>query len=364
MSRKTDTLYAIPAIFVAIFVYALVSSQVYVWIGIPGDSWQVYDIAQGLGAILWGILSDFFCRKKTVIISHILAFPFLILVYYFSNQIVFAILFGLVYNPLPILRAALVDNMRRTSKIRLIAYSFVLQFLPTAIYTHFTTLGKPLALLLSIGALIFCLMMIGVLFEDVRDRSIAQHKEKHIFFESKGAMRKGVFTFLAFIPTQFIYFISAVYLDSYGDSPVLYSLLFLGFVIGALISSLYKSTPHTSVLTVTYGVSITIAMIPLCAITLYQYHHPSLIFLFVLLACLAGFYISFVYDVVLHNIGKTLRGSACGMLDGVFFGTAELSLIIVGHLKFNIIIALICIIFSFAFALFFQKFAELHSEIK
>ena len=318
MGINYRTLFSLLPAFFSIGVYIFVFDQIYVWVEKDLPLVNSYNVANAIGAILMGFLSDSFCRRKMFLFIHIAAPVLFTLSYLFSDSYVIISLTGLIYNPLSTLRANLVDNAASYSKIQLIACSFVIQFLPDTMYYLFENIPKQTAYLSAMGLLLAALLLGALLLFDRRDEKIKhENMFSKIAFFAPDTNRKALLTFFAFIPLEIAFFIGDNFLEIYPLNYFYYSILSFASLLGAALSSLYKRIPHVSILTVGYGIAFLFALLPIGAKFLYNYHELNIPYLFMALGALFGFYISFVYDVILHAVQKHFRGTACGLLDFV-----------------------------------------------
>jgi len=366
MEEKTFTFYqkrslSLIPVFFSIAIYVFVYSQIYVWISDSYITTDVFDISQALGALLLGSLSDRLCRRKTLLLSYLCGLILIYFVYQHPEYSYLLFALGLIYNPIPIVRAAMVDNMKSYSSIKLISISFVIQFMPEAFYYFYSGMDKHLAFYLCYTFLILGFLLSYFLFFDYRDSHLKKKRE------SPGSLsglfhpnlkEKAFYTLIAFLPTQLVYFISDNLLSEYSNDPSYYSILSFGFVIGALISSLYKKTPHVSVITVTYGICLMLSLLAPAAIYVYQLKGFDLPFQFIIFGSLMGFYISFVYDTILRAILSDYRGTASGFLDFICASTYIINIGVLNLVKAYFFWALLFIVANFLLALYWQKRAE------
>lgn len=349
----------IPILF-SIGVYVFVTDQVYVWTNENVGLVNTFSAAMSIGSILMGFLSDSFSRRTMLLLVHLLGAIFLTL-YYFHPASSFAIFaLGLIYNPLSIVRANLIDNLTSASKIKLISLSFIVQFFPETLFYLYSKIPRYESLIFSLGALFTSLSIGLIFFFDRRDFKIKKEKNSllKIAFFLPLASKKALLTFAAFIPTQIAYFISDNLLEVYSLNPLYYSILSFGSLIGACMSILYKKTPHEAILTVAYGLSLAISALPVGAIYFYQYDSLDIPFMFVVLGSLLGFYIPFVYDIILHFVEKHYRGTACGILDFAFSGSSLITLVLFKELSKNLNIALLIVAVLFMLAVTLQRLSE------
>lgn len=348
------------AIYIIIFLYAYCYDQVYYWYSAIPNEADLFGVSVAIGAIGLGFISDKFCRKKTLLFSLFIATPLIILAY-FIHSIWLLIIAGLAFNPLPIVRAALTDNLRQYSKIRLMAIAFFLQFLPDGmyqIYIKFSPISSFYSVIIGLAIMIISAF---IWFQDVRDEAIKLEQSDttsyfHLFESKK--VRLGLYTFLAFIPTQFVFVMAGKAIEIAKHSPDIYSLASGSFAVGALVALLYKRTPHTSILTIAYGFSFMLAVIPVLNEFIYSINLGSQAIHMISYGAQMGFYIPFVYDVVLSSSKTTHRATACGLLDFVYGLVYIIGMSYFSFLRENMLINILLIPIFFIIAIILQKRSE------
>lgn len=348
----------IPILFsIAIFVFVV--DQVYIWTNEDIGLINAFSAAMAIGSILMGLLSDAFSRRVMILLVHGLSAIFLAIYYFNPTSYLYIFLLGIVYSPLAIARATLIDNISSYSKIKLISLSFLVQFIPETLYFLYLKIPKYDSFLYAISAIFLSFVLGLIFFFDRRDERIRKENVFSKIAEFVPSIKpKALFTFIAFIPTQIAYFVSDNLLEVYSLSPLYYSILSFGSVVGACVSILYKKTPHIATLTITYGLCFVISCLPVVAIYLYNYPKLDIPFMFIVLGSLLGFYVPFVYDIILHAVEKNFRGTACGLLDFVYSGSSLITLIMFKALLHNIELSLILVAIAFILAVGFQRASE------
>ncbi len=345
----------------SILVYVFVYSQIYIWYTDSYVGSNIFDFSQALGALVLGTLSDKFCRRKTLLWSQLGGLIFLYFVYHYPSQWYFVVLLGIIYNPVPIVRAAMVDNMKNYSTIKLISLSFFVQFLPEALYSFFYKIPPATSYLMSYAALFAVFALSIFYFYDYRDA-----KQYHLKIYNGGFTHaflpnlkgRGVYTFLAFLPPLLVYFLTDNVVTEYSNDPTYYSILSFGFMLGALLSLIYKKTPHVSVITVVYGICLILSLIPPSSVFIYNFSAFSIPFHFLIFGSLMGFYISFVYDTIIHSIQASYRGTTCGLLDFFCSSSYITNIQALKFLKDNLLISFGIVVLCFLVSLILQKRAE------
>lgn len=358
MPRKNDLISLIP-IYLATFLYVLVSVQVYVFLQDSISKGNAYNTVQAVGAIVLGYASDKLCRRKICLFTHAAGLGLFLLMFLFPGAFFFTLLFGFAYNPLPILLAGLVDNLPGYSKVKLISFSFAVQFVPWCFYDKFVLFEKNTAIYLSFAALLISLAIVWLLFFDKRDKIHGRffHLNFRRFIHPE-AKRRFLYTVFAFFPAQLVYFFSENLIATYSENPLFYSIISLGSVIGALVSALYKKTPHASALTINYGINMILATIPIACLYIYDFKEISIPLQFMIFATLGGFGIPFVYDIILNAVDGNFRGTACGLLDFIYSASSFVNLFLFGFFNIHLLLAFSTIAVCFAISTGLQKRTE------
>lgn len=358
MNRKDDLASLFP-IFLATFLYVFVSAQIYVFYKDSVPQSNAYNFVQAVGAVALGFLSDRMCRRKMCLFAHGAGLALFGAMFLFPRFFPAALLFAFFYNPLPILRAGLIDNLPNYSKVKLVSYSFAVQFLPWCFYKAFIAFPPNLAYGLSFAALGFSGAACWALFYDQRDGS--QRRGFSLSFQKvvhEGAEKRFLYTLAAFFPAQLVYFFSENLIAGYSENPEFYSIISFGSVVGAFIAALYKKTPHASVLTINYGINMLLATIPITCLFIYNFKEISLPLQFMIFATLGGFGIPFVYDLTLGAVSGNFRGTLCGVLDFIYSASSVMNFFLFGFLNLHIVLAFSLIVVCFALSTFLQKRTE------
>lgn len=348
---------ALFATFFAILVYVFISSHAYGYLENSIHESNLYNTAEALGAIFLGFLSDKFCRRKTCLYSYLIGLLLFPLAFNAHSPFILTFLFGFFFNPLPILRAGMIDNLPGLSKVQLISFSFVIQYIPWALYDKIVLLSLDTSFIIGIILLFISLTLSFLFFYDKRDNRMAHepHLPKLI---KKGYKTCFIFTLWASFLAQVVYFFSDNLLENYAENVEFYAILSFGSLVGALIASLYKKTPHVSILTINYGINMLLAIIPFAALYIYGYKDVSIPLMFIIFGTLGGFGIPFVYDVVLNSININLRGTTCGLLDSIYSLSSLINLFIVQFLNLNLFFTLMLIPITYGISTYLQKRTE------
>lgn len=355
------TIHLIPAIIV-VSLFEMVCIEVYLHAPIhdSGAKFFIWCAAQAVGGFVLGYLSDRFCRKRMLVITQacgILLIPFLFLQ---SFSILPLFLIGLLFNPSPVARAALIDNFPKESKAKLIAITYVAQFVPWCFYFTISGLGAKGVLTSVFAILIVNTIISHLFFEDRRDKKQEKQDTAKNFTNKKG-IKRTVYTLGALLPGQLVFFISDTFFENITSNASLFSVLGIGSLIGVIVGMFYRKIPHLSLLTFCFGIGILLSAVPLIT----NYFAPDInIYLpyqLMLFSNLGGFYLPFVFDVVLSATSANYRGTACGVIDFIISlaSIVGASIVILFHPDEKVVLLATTILFLVAAIV--QKRGERHA---
>lgn len=309
-------------------------------------------LCQGISGIILGYISDNHCRKKILILIQVLSTLSLIWIFFNGINYYNFLCLSLFFIPSPIVRASLIDNFSRFSKVKILAISFVAQFIPWSIFDKLVKFDSNSIYFYVIIAMIFLLIFNLLFFSDQRDI----HKNDIDF--KKITKIKPTFILLAFLLVQIIFFITDTYFEKSVETQVFFTFLGFGSLVGAIVALFYSKTPHLSLLTVTYGIGIVLSSIPVFSSIFYPVYLECIPFQFMVFSNLGGFYLPFVYDTVISILGNNHRGLACGLIDGIISLASVIGLALVIFFSFDDKGISILTASLFIFATIFQRLSE------
>lgn len=361
-SFKDLVIHLIPAILV-ISLFEITSIEIYLNTPISDSEIKffIWRSAQAAGAFLLGYLSDKFCRKKTLVIIQVSGALILPLVLWQNFAIFPLFLIGFFFNPSPIARAALVDNFSQESKAKLIAITYIAQFIPWCFFLFIKSFSATQVVIAILVALVVNTVISLVFFEDRKDKKQKNHPAITQHFIHKKSTKRALYTLSALFPGQLVFFISDTFFEHLRSSEGLFSALGIGSLIGVLVGMFYRKIPHLSLLTFCFGIGILLSVIPLIT----NYLTPSLSidlpYQLMLFSNLGGFYLPFVFDVVLSATSVNYRGTACGIIDLIISLSSIVGAAIVIFLSPNEISILLMTMILFICATVIQKKGERHA---
>lgn len=345
--------------FLAISVYVFVSLQFLILLQDSPFYSNSYRLLQAIGAIVFGFLSDRFCRRQIALLVQFVALFSSITLLFFPSNIFFIMLSGFFYNPLSIFRASLVDNIPHMSKVQLIAYSFIAQILPFSFFHKLANLHPDFLIKSSACLLILTFLASLLFFRDKRDKLT----HNAIYFNTQEIVhplqcKRFLLTFLAYSAAQSVNFFTSNLLGNYASNAILFATLSTAAILGAFVAILYKKTPHVSVLTVNYGISVLVTSIPIICIAFYNYQAVPIPLELIIFASLSSFGLPFVYDILLSSANAYYRGFTCGLLEALYSLSTIISAPIVYALRVNILPALFVILALFLTSTLIQRQSE------
>ncbi|NGX36715.1 MAG: hypothetical protein K1000chlam1_01567 [Candidatus Anoxychlamydiales bacterium] len=351
----TDIIFHITPVLIIIFVFEIVAIQMYISSPLY-KSWKLFFLwigMQAIGSIVLGYISDKKCRKTTLIFTQISAVFFLIIILFFKFNLISIALLALSFNPSPIARAATIDNFPSYSKVKLIAITFIAQFLPWSFYLQISKIKSINILIVCIIAIIINIIITVFLFKDKRDIAMLKHptlasmKSKKLFF-----------TIGALLPAQIVFFLADSFFEGMPHNAGVFSALGVGSLVGTLLSLFYRKVPHISFLTICYGIGVILAAVTLFTTLFLPLTNINLSYQLMMFSTLGGFYLPFLYDVILSSSLSTFRGTACGMIDGIISLSAIIGLSLILILQPKALVVLIITTLLFSSSTILQKIGE------
>lgn len=266
-------------------------------------------ILQAIGGIIFSRISDKHYRRKTLIICQIFGVSSGLILLYFNLNIWFLALIALTFNPLPVARAALLDNFPGQPSLRVIGFTYFLKFTPWVFSTIFGQADYDfsvkfifLCLLLSTGATI-------VLFKDPYDKQLRTEHKTPIKWNNKYV----IMILIAFIFAEQTFYIEWDEIEHLAKLRGAFPLVTFGTLTGILIATIYPKFPHVSLITICYMLGVAVA-----ASIVFQYYitedptFNTLIICMNIYAIIGGLYLPLFADLLISVLGKERRafGSA------------------------------------------------------
>ncbi len=247
-------IFGIPSL-LGVFLFEFLSAQMYFSpIEEPPYFFEILRVAHVIPAFLFAYISDKNYRKGALLTSHLLGLATVSLLYFVGSNFWTLLLIAIVFNPISVARAALLDNFPRYSPLKLMAIVFIVKFIPWILFGSLFSEGfhKDHLLLLTIFLFILNVLLIGFFFKDKKDIFAHSHQTRtlDLFWGIEKKVAYLVFAFiLAQIPGRMAW--GRVHLEDFHIWSWI-ALTNIGLALGTASAMLYKKLPHLSIVTLTY----------------------------------------------------------------------------------------------------------------
>ncbi len=273
---------------------------------------------------LWfsGKLSDIWSRRKVLLLIHCSTLVTLILSYFFRNDLkrpfLLLLASGILFNPGPAARAILIDNFKSTiiktsnnfySKLHLtetrsIGISWIVQYLPWIFAPFFILLSEYQRLFLIIGLLLFSIPLLYYQLSDSLEKSVLS---KHRSFIKN--FNKSPLILSGFLFAQLVFFTTFDKVDFLKNSSNLFSLIGIGALLGTIFSLFFRKTPHLSVVTYSYAFGMMLSFTNFLYYFFAKNEFINTGLSLIHLAAVGGFYLPFVFDIIISKSNAQNRGT-------------------------------------------------------
>jgi MFS family permease len=329
----------------------------------------IYTLAEGIMAWILGKSADSWSRKGVLIIIHVLALSCLLFLYFYhhvADEYYYLVIIGsILFIPSPAARAYIIDHYQSNILIykklhltttRLIGISWLFQYLPWVFFILLAGLNKPQFILLISFGLMINLILVYFLFQ-------GKFEEKHKHTSEPSVKFRGISNILmAFLLAQSVFFLVFSKTEFIFTNGSLFSLIGIGCMIGTLLSLFYKKIPHLSIITNSYGICFVLSLTGVLALLFTSPNENIDLFVklqIVHLGALGGFYLPFVFDVVIRKGKSTHRGIMLAYLEIIQLIASLIGIFIVSMFEKNNVLLFSIPPFFYLIALFFQ-FKEEH----
>jgi MFS family permease len=347
----------LPAL-ISIAIFQVIAIEIYFFnpLSFSKINFTIWGASQAVGGYLIGFISDKLNRKNILILTQICGMLLLFPMLFFGVKQWWMLLFlGLTFSPTAVARAALIDNFPNESKIKIIGITFIALFIPWLFFTKISEIESFKIIILSLIVIFLNLLLTAFVFEDKRD--LKSNHNNRVIIKKKNRMR-GFYTALALLPGQVVFFVSDSFFEEYAKNASFFTALGVGVLIGAVVSIFYRKTPHISILTVCYGIGFIFCLLSVISVWIISVPNINLSIEVMLFSTLGGFYLPFVYDVILSSTSVDYRGTICGLIEGITSLSAFIGLATILLFKPNKVSILMLMTFFFFLATIIQKKAE------
>ncbi len=314
----------------------------------------VWLLLQTAAGFIFAYFSDKHYRKRILILSQILGVIAGSILYFFNLD--FWVI-GLIacFNPLPVARAALLDNFPKVSSLRILGFTFIAQYFPWFLFKYITKFPYQNVVLVVLAILCINIFFTLFFFKDNYDIRIEKNKNK--IFE------KYLLLILAgFIFAEISFYVEWDFLEYQPIYRSWFTPASLGTIFGISIAMIYSRLPHISFITLCYfiGAASIFTALFLCFAPEGDSCKSILVSSMSQFSIIGGLYLPFVADAIIKIVGPRLKafGSALVELCGVIAALVAWFFTYLVKDAPNVI--LIMLFIFFLIAAFFQKIAEKH----
>lgn len=348
--------HAIPSL-VAIALLEIVNVQVYIHGPISEGSLYILGwlCLQMIPGFVFGYISDRNFRKKALVISQFLGLVggSILSVFGYENWVLVVI--ALTFNPLPVARAAFLDNFPQYSTLKLIAITFLAQHSPWVFFNFIAKFDYKVVVFWTLSILAINIILTIFFFTDNYDKK----PKKHVSIFPKKFKIPLLQTLVAFTLAEATFYLLWAHLEVNPFLQTWQSYTTFGTVLGILIALLYNRLPHISIITLFYtiGAGILITVFVGCIFNLSKCN-DYFVYAMSHYAVIGGIYLPFVTAAVIDMFGS--RNKAFGSAT-IEFGDTIASFIapITGFfLKDKIQWIILVTVFLYVLASFIQRSAE------
>lgn len=253
------SLFSIPAV-VAIFISELITLIVYLFKPPETDNFfALWRALQLIPVFIFAYISDRQYRKGALVISHILGLILGVAVYLLGFPFWALIVVSLAFSPIPVARAALLDNFPQYSSVKLVAITYFAMYIPWMFFYQFSFVSLNKLIIFTFFLLLINTLMTIVLFRDRKDLTHVDHSlHRTLATQNK---KKMILMIVAFILSQITFELIWDLLYRSHAENVWVSLMNCGFVIGFAGAILYKKLPHMSIIMLTYTTGLGISIV-------------------------------------------------------------------------------------------------------
>ncbi len=272
----------------------------------------IWLILQALSGFVFAYISDKHFRKQTLIATQILGVLGGGVLYFIGMDKWAIVLIALIFNPLPVARAALLDNFPRISSLRLIGITFLAQFFPWFFFRVISSFEYQNVLLIILATLSLNVLFMAFLFKDIFDIN-----KSHDVVLKKIKRRKVILLILsALILSEAVFYFMWDYIEYLPGEHFYYSPATMGTLLGISIAIIYPKLPHISIITMCYFIGFSIMIIS-GYIIFYGKGPPENILInsITYYSVLGGLYLPLVTDAVIELLGANHKALGSSLIE-------------------------------------------------
>lgn len=282
----------------------------------------VYTLFNATSLWFLGKLSDIWSRKKILLLIHFAAVVPLILFCFLKNDLkrplLFILITGIIFSPGPAARAILIDNFKSTiikttnnfysklhlTETRLIGISWMVQYLPWIFAPIFILLSEYQRLLLIIALMLLSIPLLLYQLSDALEKSVLSHHRSFIKI-----FNKAPFILSGLLFVQVVFFTTLDKVDFLKNSPNLFSLIGIGALLGTIFSLFFRKPSHLSIVMYSYAFGMMLSFTNFLYYSFFSSERVYTGLSLIHLAAVGGFYLPFVYDIIISKSNAQHRGT-------------------------------------------------------
>lgn len=338
---------SVPTI-IAIIISELIILQIYLYKNLETDRFLVlWRIAQLIPVFIFAYISDRQYRKGALVISHLLGLCVGSILWLLGQPFWALILAGLIFNPISVARAALLDNFPQYSSVKLVSITYFALYIPWIFYDRLAKIPLNIFVVVTLILLLTNALITIFLFKDRQDVAKSNHSLHSAVIRNN--IQKIVLMIFAFILSQMTIEIVWSLIHHLGDVNEWMDLTNYGFLFGFACAVFYKKLPHMSIITLTYATGFGISLLAIIARKYGLYNCEGAVFSSMsYFTVVAGVYLPFVTDGVISLFNPRRKAVASATIE-----LASLIAVILSYLSILYITENFCYLPSFIALLFF-----------
>lgn len=302
---------AIPSL-VAISILELINIEAN-YVGTTYNNNQLFIILnflQLIPAFTFAYISDKHYRKKVLIISQFFGFLGISTLFIIGIKLWILIAIALTFNPIPVARAALLDNFSHHSSLKIVAITFLAQYFPWIFYNQIVSFPINKLYGITLILLFANIVLTKLIFKDRTDTLHTTTSITTSKFINK-INKRMIFTIVSFMFAGMSLYLVWIYLQYTGNNFIWFDFTNLGIFIGVASALVYSVLPHMTIITLFYAVGLCMYLVTFIAdmatplkceqCLLNTFSHYSIV---------VGMYVIFVTEAVIKMFGS--RNKAIG----------------------------------------------------
>ena len=305
-------------------------------------------ILQAIGGAIFGKISDKHYRRKALIFCQIFGIISGIILLKLKLNLVFLGIIALTFNPLPVARAALLDNFPNHPSLRIIGITYFLRFAPWLFSNVFGSAEYRSGVIFVFICLVVSFLTTLLFFKGSYDKHLNRRKKG----PEKWCTPYVLLIMFAFIFAEQAFYIDWDQIEHISAIRETFPLVTFGTLVGVLIATIYPKVPHISVISICYMIgTATAASIVFQYIITGDKTFNTLTISMSIFSIVGGLYLTLFADLLISVLGKKRRafGSALAEIGEAIassFAAISSFLIVFNPIKMGIAFLLLFLISS------------------